>query len=98
MTVPADTEAFREWPDPTKDWPMVIYVLPNGDTIARRENTKEFGSTSLAMRSEMVLRVHPHREPGNSDGGSEFRVEVLKLRGDFRGFLTSGVDAYMRKD
>jgi hypothetical protein len=71
--------------DATQSWPMVIYVLPTGEVIARRELTTagagvKWANTYYANQSQMVLKVWPHREPGPSDGGGEFRVEVLKCR------------------
>lgn len=87
-----------EFHDPTSEWPMMIYVMPNGDVIAKRELNPEgnkFGSPHLARRSEMVLRILPQREPGNSDGGAPFSVEVLKMRTSPETLFRSATQAYI---
>jgi hypothetical protein len=78
---------------PNKSWPMVIYILPNGDTLCRRElvhsEGSPFGSPHLAARSAIVLKIHPEALPGNSNGGAPMRAEVLKFRGDAAEFMKS---------
>jgi len=75
--------------EPKKSWPMMIYILPNGDVITRRELTVEIGSPHLAARCAVVLRVLPETLPGNSNGGSQLKIEVLKFRGDAAEFVKS---------
>lgn len=62
-------------PLPDKSWPVVIYILPSGDVIPRREMTGTgFGSPHLAHRSSVVLRFTPE------SGNEEAKLEVLKYR------------------
>lgn len=89
VTEPPDAE-------PNETWPTTIYVLPNGGVISRRELTSDIGNTKLAHRSQLVLRIHPQREPGDSDGGQEFTVECLKFRGDVSAFFRSVAESFMK--
>lgn len=85
--------------EPNKSWPMVIYILPNGDVISRRElgnnGTSKFGSTHLAARSEIVIKFTPGSLPGNSHGGQASKFEVLKFRGDIAEFMQSLTRAFL---
>ncbi|GHF92380.1 hypothetical protein [Streptomyces griseosporeus] len=84
-------------PEPDPTWPTVIYILPNGDVVARRERPQPpecvpFASTHLAQRSEMVLRIWPKTDE------HEFRFEILKRRVPLDVLLKQIVAGFVMED